>query len=77
MMSKNSPADTPTAYRVGFILTTTAGNMTRYINLRKYAERDPEVECVWLLDLARIQPILCRLPICCAPGLLSCVRPIQ
>ncbi len=34
-------------YRMGFVLTTAAGNMTRYLNLRKYAERDPEVECVW------------------------------
>ena len=36
-----------TPYRFGFVLTTAAGNMTRYLNLRKYAERDPEVECVW------------------------------
>ena len=35
------------SYRFGFVLTTAAGNMTRYQNLRKYAERDPEVECVW------------------------------
>ena len=34
-------------YRFGFVLTTAAGNMTRYLNLRKYAERDAEVECVW------------------------------
>lgn len=34
-------------YRFGFILTTCLGNSTRYNNLRKYAERDPEVECVW------------------------------
>ena len=34
-------------YRFGFVLTTAAGNMTRYLNLRKYAERDPDVECVW------------------------------
>jgi glycosyltransferase involved in cell wall biosynthesis len=34
-------------YRFGFVLTTAAGNMTRYLNLRKYAGRDPEVECVW------------------------------
>jgi glycosyltransferase involved in cell wall biosynthesis len=34
-------------YRFGFVLTTAAGNRTRYINLRKYAERDPDVECVW------------------------------
>lgn len=34
-------------YRFGFVLTTAAGNRTRYLNLRKYAERDPDVECVW------------------------------
>jgi glycosyltransferase involved in cell wall biosynthesis len=35
------------AYRFGFVLSTGAGNLTRYLNLRKYAERDREVECVW------------------------------
>jgi glycosyltransferase involved in cell wall biosynthesis len=34
-------------YRFGFVLSTGAGNRTRYLNLRKYAERDPEVECTW------------------------------
>lgn len=34
-------------YRFGFMLTTTLGNMTRYQNLRKYAERDPTVEFTW------------------------------
>jgi len=34
-------------YRFGFVLSTGAGNRTRYLNLRKYAERDPSVECVW------------------------------
>lgn len=34
-------------YRFGFILSTTIGNMTRYLNLRKYAEQDPDIECVW------------------------------
>jgi glycosyltransferase involved in cell wall biosynthesis len=34
-------------YRFGFILNTTVGNMTRYQNLRKYAERDPEIEFTW------------------------------
>ena len=34
-------------YRLGFVLTTAAGNMTRYQNLRKYAGRDPDVECLW------------------------------
>jgi len=37
----------PKPYRFGFVLTTAAGNNARYLNLRKYAERDPEVECVW------------------------------
>ena len=43
-MSSNETIKT---FRFGFILTTAAGNMTRYLNLRKYAERDVEVECVW------------------------------
>ena len=34
-------------YTFGFILNTTVGNMTRYQNLRKYAERDRDVECRW------------------------------
>ena len=34
-------------YRFGFVLTTAAGNMTRYQNLRKYANRELGVECVW------------------------------
>ena len=34
-------------YRFGFVLNTTLGNLTRYQNLRKYAERDPEVESFW------------------------------
>jgi glycosyltransferase involved in cell wall biosynthesis len=35
------------AYRFGFVLTTAAGNQTRYLNLRKYADRDASIECVW------------------------------
>lgn len=35
------------AYRFGFILSAVMGNQTRYINFRKYAERDPEVDLVW------------------------------
>lgn len=46
-MSAASITATSRPYRFGFVLTTAAGNMTRYLNLRKYAERDPEVECVW------------------------------
>lgn len=34
-------------YRFGFVLTTTLGNYTRYVNFRKYAERDPDVEFIW------------------------------
>ena len=34
-------------YRFGFVLNTTIGNMTRYLNLRKYAERDHEIEFTW------------------------------
>lgn len=34
-------------YRFGFVLTTAIGNRIRYLTLRKYAERDPEVDCVW------------------------------
>lgn len=39
------PAGKP--YRFGFLLNTSLGNMTRYVNLRKYAERDGDVEFVW------------------------------
>jgi glycosyltransferase involved in cell wall biosynthesis len=34
-------------YRFGFVLNVSLGNMTRYLNLRKYAERDPEIDCIW------------------------------
>jgi glycosyltransferase involved in cell wall biosynthesis len=34
-------------YRFGFILSAVMGNQTRYINFRKYAEFDPEVDLVW------------------------------
>lgn len=34
-------------YRFGFALTTALGNVTRFMNLKKYAERDPDVECVF------------------------------
>jgi len=43
-------------YRFGFVLTTRAGNQTRYLNLRRYAERDPEIECVWALDPGMCDP---------------------
>ena len=34
-------------YRFGIILSTSLGNMTRYNNFRKFAERDPDVDFVW------------------------------
>jgi glycosyltransferase involved in cell wall biosynthesis len=34
-------------YRFGFILSTALSNATRYRTLRKFAERDKEVECTW------------------------------
>lgn len=34
-------------YKFAFVLNTTIGNMTRYVTLRKYAERDEEVDCTW------------------------------
>jgi glycosyltransferase involved in cell wall biosynthesis len=40
--------DTSPHYRFGFILNTTIGNKTRYVNLRKYAERDPDVAFTWV-----------------------------
>lgn len=44
---KQARQDIQRKYRFGFVLTTAAGNMTRYLNLRKYSERDIEVECSW------------------------------
>ena len=35
------------SYRFGFMLNTTLGNMTRYQNLRKYAQREPDVTLTW------------------------------
>lgn len=40
-------SSSPKPYRFGFVLTTAIGNRIRYLTLRKYAERDPEVDCVW------------------------------
>jgi glycosyltransferase involved in cell wall biosynthesis len=37
----------PRKYRFGFVLSTSLGNLTRYQNFRKFAERDPEVEFIW------------------------------
>lgn len=34
-------------YRFGFVLSTTLGNLTRYENFKKYAERDAEIEFIW------------------------------
>ena len=36
-----------TRYRFGIVLSVGMGNMTRYLNFRKYAERDPDVEILW------------------------------
>ena len=35
-------------YRFAFVLNTTIGNMTRYVNLRKFADRDVEVDAHWV-----------------------------
>jgi len=35
-------------YRFCFLLTTTVGNQTRYVNLRRYAEQDRDVEFSWV-----------------------------
>lgn len=43
----NSHNNPPPPYRFGFVLTTAAGNSTRFRNLRKYVERDPEIEAIW------------------------------
>jgi len=45
--SRNQPPSRHRRYKFGFILNTTLGNMTRYLNLRKYAERDEEVAFTW------------------------------
>jgi glycosyltransferase involved in cell wall biosynthesis len=34
-------------YRFGFVLSTSLGNLTRFENLKKYAERDAEVDIAW------------------------------
>lgn len=34
-------------YRFGFVMSTALGNLTRYLNFRKFADRDVEVEPVW------------------------------
>ena len=34
-------------YRFGFVLNTTLGNQTRYLNLRKYAELDASIDFTW------------------------------
>jgi len=48
MISTNDPqAAVRPPYRFGFVLNTAIGNMTRYLNLRKYAQREPDVELTW------------------------------
>jgi hypothetical protein len=34
-------------YRIGFVLSTALGNLTRYQNLRKFADRDTDIEATW------------------------------
>lgn len=46
-MNGRRPRGAGAPYRFGFALNTTLGNMTRYLNLRKYGERVTGVECVW------------------------------
>jgi glycosyltransferase involved in cell wall biosynthesis len=43
-------------YRFGFVLSTGAGNRTRYENLRKYAEREPSVTCMWAINPGNVEP---------------------
>jgi glycosyltransferase involved in cell wall biosynthesis len=43
-------------YRFGFVLSTGGGNLTRYTNLKKYTERDPEVESLWTTNPGYIDP---------------------
>ena len=43
-------------YRFGFVLSTGGGNLTRYLTLRKFAERDSEVECVWATNPGYLEP---------------------
>lgn len=48
MCQSNEKPNTPGAkYRFGFILSTSLGNITRYNNFRKFAEKDSEIEFVW------------------------------
>jgi len=42
-----SSSDAARRYRFGVVLSVGMGNMTRYLNFRKYAERDPEVDLLW------------------------------
>ncbi|HWI11134.1 MAG TPA: glycosyltransferase family 4 protein [Burkholderiaceae bacterium] len=48
MTSTNHPqATVRQPYKFGFVLNTAIGNLTRYLNLRKYAQREPDVELTW------------------------------
>jgi Asp-tRNA(Asn)/Glu-tRNA(Gln) amidotransferase A subunit family amidase len=49
-------------YRFGFAITTAAGNQTRYLNLRRFAARDPEIECVWAPDAGEPAEAFAPLP---------------
>lgn len=42
--------------RFGFILTTNLGNITRFENLRKFAGRYPDIECIWAAVDYRPEP---------------------
>jgi glycosyltransferase involved in cell wall biosynthesis len=46
-LKPESSSAAPGRYRFGFVLNTTIGNMTRYVNLRKYAERDSSLDLTW------------------------------
>ncbi len=47
-------------YRFAFILTTAAGNITRYQNLRRFAESDPSVEFTWATVSGYVGPSVSR-----------------
>lgn len=48
-------------YRIGFALTVKLGNATRFQVLKKYAERDDDVSCVWApIDYAPAQSATVR-----------------
>ncbi len=48
-MKSSEPSDQQPSprYRFGFVLSTSLGNLTRYQNFRKFAERDRDIEFFW------------------------------